>query len=405
MTPKNMKDQPVNRWLLPDGVQETLPPAAFSVDLLRQKVLQMYHCWGYDLVMPAMIEFIDSLLTGTAHSLDIKTFSLVDQVTGKQMGVRSDMTPQVARIDAHLLADGDRTDRIERLCYCGHLLHAQADGITSSRTPLQIGAEIFGNTSVTADVEVVSLMIETLHTVGLNDISIDLGHVGIFRNLVSSTELDKQQEALLFDMLQRKSIPELEVYLAELDLPEKLRAQFHHLALLNGDITILEEARQVFEGCHEELHQALDRMQAVIEALQGKYPNTLINCDLAELRGYSYHTGLVFAAFLPGQGKEIARGGRYDNIGGIFGNARPATGFSADLLNLQQLSNTSQLKTQGILAPNNNDPDLSKKIQHLRSEGQRVMIDLTDGKSKPAAQQCDRILTRQNNGWTISEAS
>jgi ATP phosphoribosyltransferase regulatory subunit len=352
-----------------------------------------------------MIEFIDSLLTGTAHSLDIKTFSLVDQVTGKQMGVRSDMTPQVARIDAHLLADGDRTDRIERLCYCGHLLHAQADGITSSRTPLQIGAEIFGNTSVTADVEVVSLMIETLHTVGLNDISIDLGHVGIFRNLVSSTELDKQQEALLFDMLQRKSIPELEVYLAELDLPEKLRAQFHHLALLNGDITILEEARQVFEGCHEELHQALDRMQAVIEALQGKYPNTLINCDLAELRGYSYHTGLVFAAFLPGQGKEIARGGRYDNIGGIFGNARPATGFSADLLNLQQLSNTSQLKTQGILAPNNNDPDLSKKIQNLRSEGQRVMIDLTDGKSKPAAQQCDRILTRQNNGWTISEAS
>ena len=400
-----MKDQPVNRWLLPDGVQETLPPAAFGVDLLRQKVLKMYHCWGYDLVMPAMIEFIDSLLTGTAHSLDIKTFSLVDQVTGKQMGVRSDMTPQVARIDAHLLADGDRTDRIERLCYCGHLLHAQADGITSSRTPLQIGAEILGNTSVTADVEVVSLMIETLHTVGLNDISIDLGHVGIFRNLVSSTELDKQQEALLFDMLQRKSIPELEVYLAELDLPEKLIAQFHHLALLNGDITILEEARQVFEGCHEELHQALDRMQAVIEALQGKYPNTLINCDLAELRGYSYHTGLVFAAFLPGQGKEIARGGRYDNIGGIFGNARPATGFSADLLNLQQLSNTSQLKTQGILAPNNNDPDLSKKIQNLRSEGQRVMIDLTDGKSKPAAQQCDRILTRQNNGWTISEAS
>jgi ATP phosphoribosyltransferase regulatory subunit len=405
MIQKNMIDQPVNRWLLPDGVQETLPPAAFGVDLLRQQVLKMYHCWGYDLVMPAMIEFIDSLLTGTAHSLDIKTFSLVDQVTGKQMGVRSDMTPQVARIDAHLLADGGRTDRIERLCYCGHLLHAQADGITSSRTPLQIGAEIFGNTSVAADVEVVSLMIETLHTVGLNDISIDLGHVGIFRNLVSSTELDKQQEALLFDMLQRKSIPELEVYLSELDLTEELRAQFHHLALLNGDITILDEARQVFEGCHEELHQALNRMQAVIEAVQRKYPDTLINCDLAELRGYSYHTGLVFAAFLPGQGKEIARGGRYDNIGGIFGNARPATGFSADLLNLQQLSNTSQLKTQGILAPNNNDPDLSKKIQNLRSEGQRVMVDLTDGKTKPAAQQCDRILTRQNNGWTISEAS
>jgi ATP phosphoribosyltransferase regulatory subunit len=399
-----MNNQPINRWLLPDGVQETLPPAALGVDLLRRQVLQMYHSWGYDLVMPAMIEFMDSLLTGTAHSLDTKTFSLVDQVTGKQMGVRSDMTPQVARIDAHLLADDHREVRIERLCYCGHLLHAQADGITSSRTPLQIGAEIFGNTSVTADVEVVSLMIETLHTVGLKDISIDLGHVGIFRSLVSSTELDKQQEAILFDMLQRKSIPELKVYLAKLDLPEKLRAQFNQLVLLNGDITILHEARQVFESCHQELHEALDRIQAVIEVVQDKYPETLINCDLAELRGYNYHTGLVFSAFLPGQGKEIARGGRYDNIGGIFGNARPATGFSADLLNLHQLSNVLQIKTLGILAPNSNDADLNQTIHGLRSQGQRVIVDLTDGKSKPAAQRCDKILIRQNNGWTISEA-
>ncbi|MFT6372521.1 MAG: ATP phosphoribosyltransferase regulatory subunit [Gammaproteobacteria bacterium] len=399
-----MNNQPINRWLLPDGVQETLPPAALGVDLLRRQVLQMYHSWGYDLVMPAMIEFMDSLLTGTAHSLDTKTFSLVDQVTGKQMGVRSDMTPQVARIDAHLLADDHREVRIERLCYCGHLLHAQADGITSSRTPLQIGAEIFGNTSVTADVEVVSLMIETLHTVGLKDISIDLGHVGIFRSLVSSTELDKQQEAILFDMLQRKSIPELKVYLAKLDLPEKLRAQFNQLVLLNGDITILHEARQVFESCHQELHEALDRIQAVIEVVQDKYPETLINCDLAELRGYNYHTGLVFSAFLPGQGKEIARGGRYDNIGGIFGNARPATGFSADLLNLHQLSNVLQIKTLGILAPNSNDADLNQTIHDLRSQGQRVIVDLTDGKSKPAAQRCDKILIRQNNGWTISEA-
>jgi ATP phosphoribosyltransferase regulatory subunit len=401
---ENMKDQPINRWLLPDGVQETLPPVALGVDLLRRKVLQMYHSWGYDLVMPAMIEFMDSLLTGTAHSLDTKTFALVDQLTGKQMGVRSDMTPQVARIDAHLLARNGREDRIERLCYCGHLLHAQADGITSSRTPLQIGAEIFGNTSVAADVEVVSLMIETLHAVGLKDISIDLGHVGIFRNLVSSTKIDKHKEALLFDMLQRKSIPELGVFLAELELTDELRTQYHHLALLNGDITILDEAREVFEGCHEELHQALDRIQAVIEAVQGRYPQTLINCDLAELRGYNYHTGLVFAAFLPGQGKEIARGGRYDNIGGIFGNARPATGFSADLLNLHQLSNASSVKTLGILAPNSDDAELTRTIQKLRSEGMRVIVDLTDGKSKPAAQQCDKILTRQNNGWAISEA-
>lgn len=399
-----MSNQLKNRWLLPDGVQETLPPAALGVDLLRRKVLKMYHCWGYDLVMPAMIEFMDSLLTGTADSLDTKTFALVDQLTGKQMGVRSDMTPQVARIDAHLLADDGREDRIERLCYCGHLLHAQADGITSSRTPLQIGAEIFGNASVTADVEVVSLMIETLHTVGLEQVSVDIGHVGIFRSLVSNTDLNKQQEALLFDMLQRKSIPELNVYLTELGLSEQLQAQFQQLALLNGDIKIIDEARQLFTKENKELHQALDHMQAVVEAVQNKYPDTLINCDLSELRGYNYHTGLVFAAFLPGQGKEIARGGRYDNIGAIFGNARPATGFSADLLNLHQLSNVQQTETARILAPYSNDPELNREIQRLRSEGLRVIVDLTDGKSNPAQQQCDKILTHQNDGWVISEA-
>ncbi|MFT5657149.1 MAG: ATP phosphoribosyltransferase regulatory subunit [Gammaproteobacteria bacterium] len=400
-----MSKQSNNRWLLPDGVQETLPPVALSVDLLRRKILQMYHCWGYDLVMPAMIEYMDSLLTGTAHSLDTKTFSLVDQLTGKQMGVRSDMTPQVARIDAHLLADDERRGRVARLCYCGHLLHAQADGITSSRTPLQIGAEIFGNGSMIADVEVVSLMIETLHAVGLDHISIDIGHVGIFRSLVSTTELNQQQEALLFDMLQRKSIPELKIYLAQLKLSDQLSEQFHQLALLNGDVEIIQEAREVFANSSEELKQALDHMQAVVEAVQSKYPGTLINCDLSELRGYNYHTGLVFAAFLPGQGKEIARGGRYDNIGSIFGNARPATGFSADLLSLHQISNAPEIVSLGILAPYSDDPELNQEIQRLRCENQRIVVDLTDGKSNPAEQHCDRILTRQKNGWVILEAS
>ena len=399
-----MSTQSTNRWLLPDGVQETLPPAALSLDLLRHKILQMYHCWGYDLVMPAMIEYMDSLLTGTAHSLDIKTFALVDQLTGKQMGVRSDMTPQVARIDAHLLADEKRRGRIARLCYCGHLLHAQADGINSSRTPLQIGAEIFGNGSINADIEVVSLMIETLHAAGLEHISIDVGHVGIFRSLVSDTSLNKQQEDVLFDMLQRKSIPELIIYLEQLELSDQLRRQFHQLALLNGDAGVIEEARQVFADSSEELKQALNHMQDVVAAVQGKYPDMLINCDLSELRGYSYHTGLVFAAFLPGQGREIARGGRYDNIGGIFGNARPATGFSADLLNLQQLSNAPPTSCFGILAPCSDDPALNQEIKRLRSQNQRIVVDLTDGKSKPADQQCDRVLTRRKNGWVISEA-
>lgn len=398
-----MPDTRNNRWLLPDGVQETLPPDALAVELLRRKILCTYHSWGYDLVMPAMIEYMDSLLTGTAHSLDTKTFALVDQQTGKQMGIRSDMTPQVARIDAHLLADDQAGNRVARLCYCGHLLHAQSEGITSSRTPLQIGVEIFGNDTVSADVEVVSLMIETLHSASLQTISIDLGHVGIFRSLVSNTRLDNDQENRLFEMLQRKSMPDLERYLQQLPLDEKLGAQIYQLALLNGDSSIIDDARGIYSDGADELLQSLDHLQAVVESVQAKYPDTMIHCDLSELRGYSYHTGLVFAAFLPGQGKEIARGGRYDDVGSVFGNARAATGFSADLLNLYQLSPTTGQQAVGILAPNSDDPELAKVIRALRAENQRVLVDLTDGAIGPVDQHCDRVLENQSGAWAVRE--
>ena len=401
---KKSMNKPFNsRWLLPDGVQETLPPDAQAVELLRRKILQTYYSWGYDLVMPAMIEYMDSLLTGTAHSLDTKTFSLVDQLSGKQMGVRSDMTPQVARIDAHLLADDQRKHRVSRLCYCGHLLHTRGEGITSSRTPLQIGVEIFGNDTIAADVEVVSLMIETLHTAALNAISIDIGHVGIFRSLARNTSLDTDQENRLFDMLQRKSIPELQQYLQQLPLDDQLRTQFNQLALLNGDISILDEARKVYADCGDELQQSIDHMQAVVEAVQSKFPDTLIHCDLSELRGYSYHTGLIYAAFLPGQGKEIARGGRYDDVGSVFGNARPATGFSADLINLYQLSGVTSNSEPGILAPNDDDAELEKLIRKLRQDNQRVIIDLNGGSSKPEDQQCNRRLVRRSDGWAVED--
>ncbi len=398
-----MPDRRNNRWLLPDGVQETLPPDALAVELLRRKILRIYHSWGYDLVMPAMIEFMDSLLTGTAHSLDTKTFALVDQQTGKQMGVRSDMTPQVARIDAHLLADNQREHRVSRLCYCGHLLHAQGEGITSSRTPLQIGAEIFGNDTIAADVEIVSLMIETLHGASLQTISIDIGHVGIFRSLVRNTGLDSDQENNLYDMLQRKSMPDLEQYLQQLPLDEELISRIYQLALLNGDSSIIDDARGFYSACADDLLQSLDHMQAVVEGVQKKYPDTMIHCDLSELRGYSYHTGLVFAAFLPGQGKEIARGGRYDDVGSVFGNARAATGFSADLLNLYQLSPASGQQTAGILSPNNDDPGLEKLINDLRAKSERVVVDLTDGKIGPTGQHCDRVLENRSGAWVVRE--
>ena len=392
------------RWLLPDGVQETLPPDAQAVESLRHEILQIFDRWGYDLVMPAMIEYMDSLLTGTAHSLDTRTFALVDQLSGKQMGVRSDMTPQVARIDAHLLADDARHQRIARLCYCGHLLHAIGDGIDSSRTPLQIGAEIFGSDSISADLEIVSLMVATLHAVGLHEVSLDIGHVGIFRSLVGNTALDETQENRLFDMLQRKSIPDLQEYLQQLPLDQRQREQIYRLALLNGDASVIDEARRIYHDAGDELFATLDAMDNVVQALKRMYPSTPIHCDLSELRGYSYHTGLVFAAFLPGQAREIARGGRYDDVGEVFGNARPATGFSADLLNLYQLCADGGQFRQGILVPDDPDAGLAGLVRDLRQQGERVVVDLTAGKSSAADQQCDRIAVPQDGAWVIKEA-
>ncbi len=391
------------RWLLPDGVQETLPPDAAAVEALRHEILQVFHRWGYELVMPAMIEYMDSLLTGTAHSLDTRTFALVDQLSGKQMGVRSDMTPQVARIDAHLLADSARQHRVAPLCYCGHLLHAIGDGITSSRTPLQIGAEIFGSDAISADVEVVSLMVSTLHAVGLSEASIDVGHVGIFRNLVKNTGLDKDQESQLFDMLQRKSIPDLQQYLQTLPLSDEMREHICHLALLNGDVSVIDEARKLYRNAGAELMASLDYMHRVVSTLQRKYPRTLVNCDLAELRGYSYHTGLVFSAFLPGQGREIARGGRYNDVGEVFGNARPATGFSADLLNLYQLCGAGEQAQKGILAPDRDDETLALLIEQLRTDGERVVVDLTDTMLAAADQHCDRQILQVDGAWMVTE--
>ena len=399
-----MNEKSTKRWLLPDGVQETLPPDALAVESLRHEILQMFHSWGYDLVMPAMIEYMDSLLTGTAHALDTRTFALVDQLSGKQMGVRSDMTPQVARIDAHLLVDDERQHRVSRLCYCGHLLHAIGDGINASRTPLQIGAEIFGSESIGADLEIVSLMVETLHAVGLGEMSLDIGHVGIFRGLVAHTTLDEEQENRLFDMLQRKSIPDLQAYLQQLPLDDRQREQIYRLALLSGDESVIDEARGIYSDAGDAVLATLDAMSRVVQSLRRMYPDTSIHCDLSELRGYSYHTGLVFAAFLPGQGREIARGGRYDDVGEVFGNARPATGFSADLLTLHQLSSASDPAGRGILVPDEDDDALAALVRRQRARGERVIVDLSGGASGAAEQQCDRIAVLDSGTWIITEA-
>lgn len=387
------------RWLLPDGIEEFLAPESSKIESLRRDILDCYRTWGYQLVMPPMVENLDSLLTGTAGSLELKTFTLVDQLSGKQLGVRSDMTPQVARIDAHLLSE---THQINRLCYCGHLLHTRPSGVTASRAPFQIGAEIFGTDDIASDIEIISLLIETLQISGLQNISIDLGHVAIFSDLAKAFGLSAASEKLLFDKLQRKSIPEIDDFLQTLELEASQRSQLHKLATLNGDSEILKEAAQVFHD-NDGVRQHLNVIAKVAEVIQQKYPKVEVHCDLAELRGYDYHTGLVFAAFVAGEGKEIARGGRYNNIGQAFGNARPATGFSTDLVALQRLSPKTVSPVNRILAPAAEDADLLEKIQQLRDSGQVVLKDISQGKIKAIQQNCNQVLIKQGGNWVVTE--
>ncbi|MBL7003584.1 MAG: ATP phosphoribosyltransferase regulatory subunit [Gammaproteobacteria bacterium] len=395
-----MKNTNSTPWLLPDGIEQILAPEARSIEALRRDLLDLYRSWGYQLVMTPMVENLDSLLTGTAHCLELQTFTVVDQISGKQMGIRSDMTPQVARMDAHLLSNNAE---INRLSYCGHLLHTRPSGISSTRAPLQIGAEIFGSEQLKSDIEVISLMIETLNAAGIKEISVDLGHVGIFSELTKAFNLSEQSEKALFDKLQRKSIPEIAEFVALLELNESQKQQLQKLAMLNGDINILVQARELFSKELVAIHQHLDVIEQVASYIEDNYKDVSVHCDLAELRGYEYHTGLVFSAFVTSEGTEIARGGRYDNVGKMFGEARPATGFSADIIVLQRLSNIENKTPLGILAPDTADPSCNELIKSLRQSGEIVIIDLSHGKQSAEQQNCNRIIKKQGSQWLVEE--
>ncbi|MEE9342926.1 MAG: ATP phosphoribosyltransferase regulatory subunit [Gammaproteobacteria bacterium] len=388
-----------NLWLLPDGVEELLPDQARQLEQLRREVLDSYQSWGYELIQPPFIEYLDSLLTGSGHELDLKTFKLVDQISGRLLGLRADMTPQAARIDAHSLCSDEPT----RLCYLGTVLHTGAVRATASRCPVQSGAELYGHAGPESDVEILQLMLNTLELTGLGDVHIDLGHVGIFRSLAKEAGLDGKQENLLFDALQRKAIPEIDAFLAGIDATLEQKTRLACLADLNGGIDILQEAKVQLDGCGQETQQALSNLIDIAERVQQALPEQLIYYDLAELRGYQYHTGLVFAAYIKGHGQEVARGGRYDDIGQHFGRARPAIGFSTDLAVLMKLgSRTYKQQQPGILAPSEADSQLQKKIRELRQSGERVVFSLP-GQSKTTA--CDRVLNLHEGHWVVDPLS
>ncbi|PID61937.1 MAG: ATP phosphoribosyltransferase regulatory subunit [Gammaproteobacteria bacterium] len=325
------------RWQLPDGINELLAEEAWSVEFLRRAVIDLARERGYDLVAPPVVEYLDSLLTGTGETLARDTFQFVDQTNGRTLGIRADMTPQVARIDAR----SRRNDAPGRLVYTGTVLRTRVDKLGGSRNPLQFGAELFGDPSPESDIDIIRLMIDTVLLAGLDSGSLvlDLGHVGVFESLVSAAGLDESAQGRLFDAIERGSIPDLEAVLDALlrdetqALNEAQAEGFLALFSLHGSADVLERASTRLGGLSERVESAIVRLRAIITAIAESHPTLRCQLDLAELRGYRYHTGAVFA-LLDAEGRRLAQGGRYDDIGRDFGTARAATGYSGDLVAL-----------------------------------------------------------------------
>ena len=370
-----------DRWLLPEGIEEVLPEEAARMENLRRLILDRFELWGYRQVITPLIEYLDALLTGAGHDLDLQTFKLTDQDSGRMLGLRADMTPQVARIDAR----SSRLDVPARFCYLGTVLRARTHHLEKTRTPMQVGAEIYGHAGIGADVEIIRLMLDVMGLCGIGNVHLDLGHVGIFHELARQAGLSQAQESAIFSLLQQKAAPDLAVYLAALDLPAGPAAHLRGLPELYGP-EALSRAREVLADAGPKVYAALDELEGLGRQLKHFMPTLPIQFDLTELRGYRYQTGIVFAAFVPGQGREIARGGRYNDVGGSFGAARPATGFSADLRQWLRLLPDRRRYDHDedwlgpVLAPTALYPDdwmLGARITSLRMTG-RAVIELLD---------------------------
>ncbi|UDL06561.1 ATP phosphoribosyltransferase regulatory subunit [Marinobacter sp. CA1] len=385
-----------DRWLLPDGVEDILPPLAGRIESLRRDVMDTCQRWGYQLVIPPLIEYLESLFTGTGHDLELQTFKLTDQLTGRMMGVRADMTPQAARIDAHTL----REDGITRLCYAGHVLNTRPRHMLTGRAPIQAGCELFGSGSEAADLEVISLMLATLRVAGLPRVHLDLAHVAIYQSLIAEGAFSSEMEATIFDAMQRKSVPELNELLG--DCPaDSAGGRLRRLAAICGGMEALAQARDVLAGASDDVVAALDQLERVATLLNRDFPEVGVGFDFCELRGYNYHTGLVFAAYAPGHGDAVAKGGRYDAIGSDFGRARPATGFSLDVRALVALGERVQHRAGAVWAPASEDTALAGVIAGLRMTETVVQALPEDTDTDPRGRGCDRVLVQRDGQWVV----
>ena len=381
-------------WLLPDGVADVLPEQAQVIETMRREALDFLASRGYQLVYTPFIEYIESLssLSESNQDLDLATFKVIDQLSGRLLGVRADMTPQVARIDAHV----HPVEGVARYCYAGTVLHTKPQGFNTTRAPLQLGAELFGSDSIDADVEMIDVMLNLLKTTQYDDgIHLDLGHVGLFRSLVKLAGLNKATESHLSDLYQRKALPELAVFTQDLNFG----SDFYALGRFASDLDALQNHLSAAVLADDAFKLALEAVKTTKTEIQARWPNLHIGIDIVELRSYHYHTGLMYAVYAPNRAAPLAQGGRYDGIGEHFGRARPATGFSCDLY---ALSSGRFEAVTVVVAPKGTQQDLLQAIEQTRELGFSV-IQLLGNDTINSVPNATHQLVNASGEWTVKQ--
>lgn len=384
----------MRNWLLPEFIEDILPPEAEQLEYLRRLLLDHCHRHGYLLVQPPLVEHLESLLTGTGTDLDLRTFKVVDQMSGRLLGLRADITQQVARIDAHLLNRQGTT----RLCYCGSVLHTRPAGLQQTREVLQLGAELYGHAGIAADREVLGLMLSALAAIGVPCTHLDLGHVAVFHALAAQAGLTLDQRAELTAALLAKDLPQVDQLVSTLDQP--WRSALGSLPRRFGEAgTVLDAALSELPSLPA-IATAVAELRLLARAARSRVDD--VQVDFADLRGLNYHTGAVFSSYTRGEASAIAKGGRYDDIGRAFGRARPATGFTLYLRQLARLAPERALP-RAILAPDSDDPALLALIEELRAQGEVVVRTLGGEESEDELPAHDRRLVRGPNEWRLEK--
>ena len=374
-----------------------LPPDAGSLDRLCRQLVDQFTRWGYELVVPPLVEYLDTLLVGADKDLELQTFKIIDQLNGKLMGVRADTTPQVARINARTL----KRKGPSRLCYMGAVLHTLPGEPGGTRSPLQTGAELYGHAGPESDAEILALMLKTLQLTGLENVHVDIGHTGILRGLIEPMQLAPERRASLLDCVRRKASDELRAGLGDWGLAGRQSEALLELLDMEGDVSMLDECKRVLAPCGEALCAYVDELRKLAALTMGRVRNAPLFFDVTGFQGYRYHTGVTFVAYAPGESQGVAHGGRYDEIGRALGRPGPATGFSADAGKLFRLAPRTAEPTLAIYAPNSMMPGFYDVVDKLRAQGETVISELPGQPGDPRDLGCDRELRMEQGQWQV----